>query len=527
MCFWHVLLQDSIISMTKRVCCVHGCGNSGYHLKKWHLKFCEDHNCNFGTGRCTCKAPFQLLPFPNESKFLHARSIWIHNVNRKNENNKIWVPNSDSRVCTKHFCDEKVTDANPYPTLHMGHTNIITKSRPPPKERSDSQTPSKKRKSLDYNEEDVSINNYNSNNDPSYNIYGHDHAYYSNCDLCKNKDVEIKKLKAKIKQLQNDLEHVKRNVNKPTMNVLKNDHKVKYYTGIPSVQSFNDIYSVIEPCVKNVRYWKGPKYQCNILYHKKVKKQRINKKLTAKDEMILTMMKLRLGLLDEDIADRFHISKSHVSRIFTTWIQVLSKCIGSLVFNPAKDVTRTNLPPKFKTPKYSAVRHIIDCSEIFIETPHNLEVQAKTWSDYKHHHTAKYLVSITPAGMINFISNCWGGRTSDKHIVLKSGFLDIIEPYDTVLADRGFQINNEITLLLGKLLVPPGKRGAVQMTKDEVLKTKEIANRRIYIEQAIRRMKTFRILKFEVPLTLCQHLDHIIQTVAGICNLYPPLPKYD
>ena len=39
---------------------------------------------------------------------------------------------------------------------------------------------------------------------------------------------------------------------------------------------------------------------------------------------------------------------------------------------------------------------IIDCSEIFIETPKNLELQSATWSDYKHHNTLKFLVCVAP-----------------------------------------------------------------------------------------------------------------------------------
>lgn len=43
-----------------------------------------------------------------------------------------------------------------------------------------------------------------------------------------------------------------------------------------------------------------------------------------KEDFILTMMKLRLGLLFEDFADRFGISSSLASDIFTTWVKVLS-----------------------------------------------------------------------------------------------------------------------------------------------------------------------------------------------------------
>ena len=53
---------------------------------------------------------------------------------------------------------------------------------------------------------------------------------------------------------------------------------------------------------------------------------------------------------------------------------------------------------------YSRVCHIIDCTEIFIETPSDPALKAATWSDYKHHNTAHVLLSITPNGAFNLIS---------------------------------------------------------------------------------------------------------------------------
>lgn len=146
-------------------------------------------------------------------------------------------------------------------------------------------------------------------------------------------------------------------------------------------------------------------------------------------------------------------------------------------------MVREILPPSFRNPAYNLVRYIIDCTEIFLETSQNLQVCTDTWNVYKPHNTAKYLVSITPSGMINYVSKGLGIRTSDKFIIVNSGFLQLIQPYDKVLADRGFPITEELLLLNAELLIPPGRRGVLQFKKQEVVKTKQTANRRIYIEQ--------------------------------------------
>ena len=86
---------------------------------------------------------------------------------------------------------------------------------------------------------------------------------------------------------------------------------------------------------------------------------------------------------------------------------------------------------------------------MFIERPKSLSAQAATWSDYKHHNTFKFLVGITPTRFISFLS-CCVDRVSDKFITRDSAFYDILERDDEVMADRGFQIQEDLLLHLRK-----------------------------------------------------------------------------
>ena len=49
---------------------------------------------------------------------------------------------------------------------------------------------------------------------------------------------------------------------------------------------------------------------------------------------------------------------------------------------------------------------------------------------------------------------------------------------------------------------PPHKRDQEQFSKSEVKKTKVIANLRNYVERAIRRLQTFRLIKNELPISM-------------------------
>lgn len=83
---------------------------------------------------------------------------------------------------------------------------------------------------------------------------------------------------------------------------------------------------------------------------------------------------------------------------------------------------------------------IIDCTKIPIQRPSLAKAYSQIFLSYKGRPTVKLLVSCTPAGIISFVSKSPGGNMSDKDIVKHSGILEKFDPRDTVLADRGFNI---------------------------------------------------------------------------------------
>lgn len=88
--------------------------------------------------------------------------------------------------------------------------------------------------------------------------------------------------------------------------------------------------------------------------------------------------------------------------------------IKQLIFTLANDV-RQNLSIAFRK-RYLKAISIIDCFEIQIEKPSNTSHQALTWSQYKSCNTYKYLVSIASDGLINFISDSYGGPQTQLYL---------------------------------------------------------------------------------------------------------------
>ena len=160
-----------------------------------------------------------------------------------------------------------------------------------------------------------------------------------------------------------------------------------------------------------------------------------------------------------------------------------------------------------------------------MENPSSLEIQACLYSEYKHHCTVKFLVCITPNGVISRISPVYGGRSSDVFIVRDSGFLDLLEPRDQIMADRGFKIKTDLAMRQCSLSIPPSAAKGNQMLARDVKKTSNIANVRIYVEQAIKRMKEFHLLKTQQPILLLPVFNDIVRVIAALVNLKRPLPK--
>ena len=230
---------------------------------------------------------------------------------------------------------------------------------------------------------------------------------------------------------------------------------MKFYTGIQTIAIFHVIFNLIKPCLSSMIYWRGSK-TVSPSKHSSHKK-RFKQILPHKDQLLMVLMRLRLGLLNEDLSDRFLISPSLCSNIFITWIKMLASLFGkTLVTWLPRDVVKNNLPEGFKqiSPKTQC---IIDCTEVFIERSKSLNVQASTWSDYKKHNTVKFLVAISPHGYIMLLSDCYGGRTTDQYICANSSLYSHLVPGDDVMADRGFQIKDLLHYHCS-FNVPPGLR---------------------------------------------------------------------
>ena len=125
-----------------------------------------------------------------------------------------------------------------------------------------------------------------------------------------------------------------------------------------------------------------------------------------------------------------------------------------------------------------------------------------TFSSYKIDNTYKALIGISPSGAITFISKLFPGSISDKELTCQSGILDLLQPGDSVMVDKGFDMEEFLIPLGVKLNIPLFLRGKTQFDHSELVQTRWIASLRIHVERAMEHIKNFHVFDRTLPVSL-------------------------
>ena len=171
---------------------------------------------------------------------------------------------------------------------------------------------------------------------------------------------ELQTYQETIKELQSELEKVKKEntdlrkamVIEHTMresDLVNDDKKVLYYTGLNSWELLNTLFQYMKP---------------RLCSH-------VQSSLSPFQQLLVTLMRLRLNLPGRDLAYRFSIHESTISRIFARVLEVLFNNLKPLIIWPERDALKKTMPVVFRK-HYPKCVVIIDCFEIFIDRPTNL-----------------------------------------------------------------------------------------------------------------------------------------------------------
>lgn len=464
----------------------------------------------------------QFYRFPTDPE---RRSKWVNAVSREG-----WTPLEYSWICSKHFTSGTKSNnplaPNYVPTI-FNHVESPVKRRMEGKMDDFNRRQSMKRKHVSLTIDEATT--INAGDFPDSQVTDK-HAQVTNEQLVSNATEEFsqctppsieEQLQARVKELEKELETLQKHRDEENLalqsmkssfpfkgdQLLDDDKKVKYYTGLPSYSVLKAIFDFVSTDLK-------------------LPSHIINGKKTLFEQLVLVLMKLRLNLGDQDLAYRFQIGQATASRYFNSWLDVLYSSLSFVIRWPERGELLKTMPMDFRKYFRKCVV-IIDCFEIFIERPTSLSARAQTWSNYKHHNTAKFLIGITPQGSIAYVSQGWGGRTSDVFLTENCELFSKLLPGDMILADQGFTIEDAARLYCAEVKVPPFTKGKKQLSQVEVDSARRLSRVRIHVERVIgmiRQKYTMLQSTFPINMLMCQEdetestLDKIVTVCCALCN---------
>ena len=331
---------------------------------------------------------------------------------------------------------------------------------------------------------------------------------------CKDAPCQTQLSSIDIANMEDDLKRSTEEINKLKREVLSasltqesfenNDEKVSFYTGLPNFTTLMAIFDLFEPFITITARTSLDKFQ----------------------QVLLFLMRMKLNLIYEDLGYRFVVSRSTTSRTFLNILDIAASRLAFLIRWPEREeLWKTT--PRLSGKILKTI--VIDCFEVFIEKPANLLVRSQTFSTYKHHNTAKFLIGICPQGVI-FISKAWGGRVSDKHC----GILHYLLPKDIILADRGFDIQDSAAIYYADIKIPAFTRGKKQLHPLQVEETRKNASVRIHVERVIGLVRRkYTILQSTLPadyldnkdsdgMTVLDKIALVACTLTNVCDSVVP-----
>ncbi len=113
------------------------------------------------------------------------------------------------------------------------------------------------------------------------------------------------------------------------------DDDIRFYTGFPNYSTFKSFYDFLLPAATQLNYW-GSMYSDSRDEPKRGPQRKI--------QLFMVLYRLRCDALEKDIADRFGVSVSTVSRTLNTWINFLYHTLKQLPIWPSAKVIKDTMP---------------------------------------------------------------------------------------------------------------------------------------------------------------------------------------
>ena len=274
-----------------------------------------------------------------------------------------------------------------------------------------------------------------------------------------------------------------------------------YYTGLETAGKLMTVFTSLGPAVHSLNYYRKTVVD-NIL---------------PIDQFILMLARLRQNMDYLPLSKLCGVSIYSAQNIFITWLNFCSRQWSEVNVWPHKDLVHFYAPADFMA-KFPMTRVIVDGTEIPVQQPSNPVSQRATFSSYKNRNTVKVLVGSTPGGLVSYVSPAYGGAVSDRQIVERSNLPAMCDPQDSVMADKGFNVQDLFAAHDVTVNIPTFFKKKNRMSGHQVLADRKISSKRVHIERIIGSMKTYKILTSPLSSSETKLFSHVINVCAMLCN---------
>ncbi|XP_005924821.3 uncharacterized protein LOC102314347 [Haplochromis burtoni] len=420
--------------------------------------------------------------FPCDEK---EKQKWLHAISRLN-----FTPNCNSRVCSWHFPEGKAAGPTRF-AWNEESFHFSDEEKHPVHKKKKEQAPASGENQCERSDE-----LHHSNNADTQTATASSSSSSNSLVVL---EIENDMLRQENEKLKKQLEKQKQTFS--FSQISDNPERVQYYTGLPDTATVLFLESLLSKF--ELKYHSGWTVQM----------------LPIVDQLLLTLMKLKLDCGHVDLATRFTCSTATVTNIFTTIVSALHDIlyVGMLEKNIASRAkNQTSLPDCFQP--FPNCRIVLDCTEVSVSGRESRDTQSCLYSQRKGRIILKALIGVAPNGVITFASNLYSGKTSDKAITADCGVLRHLQPGDMVIAGKDFTIQD--ILPEGVSLNIPSVSG--QFALQEVNNNRLISSARAHVAHSIQRLKRFSILNL-VPHQYKTNINKILKVCVCLTNLQTPV----
>ncbi|XP_015903472.1 uncharacterized protein [Parasteatoda tepidariorum] len=231
---------------------------------------------------------------------------------------------------------------------------------------------------------------------------------------------------------------------------------------------------------------------------------------------------LRTGISQFFLSILFKIGQPSTSRILSNVSSFMYNRIRPIKIWPSREqINRKSSPIFFR--HYPNCRVILETVELQIQRPTSVQTQRLTFSTKKNTYTIKGLVGKTPTGGISFISDVWPGSISERDLFLKSGILDCLEKNDLVIADKSFDIREELEEKGCFLCTPKFLTDRISFSHEEQLLYPNATHHRIHYDLATSKFNKFKFFDGQISTMTFDIVNEYFYIIGFLINFGKPL----